>query len=923
MALLTTTVVMGPSSPSAQTRPSVEAGLAARLVALPDAAERQALLAQDPTRVNPDLLRALMTEALKQIDATEFGRAVVAYEITIELAEQLRNRINLAGALIGLGSIHGRQGNYPAASEKLRAGLAVAEAINDVERIDAALHNLGIVHRLQGDYDEALAYYDRVIALAERTDRAHVLGPTFNNVGIVHMLRGSYRAALEALHRSLTLKEAARDTAGLPSTLTNIGNVHVQLGHPELALDYYRRSLDVADEVGQQARRAGTLNAIGHAYAALGRHELALDYYRRALFRHDAAGQQAETATTLYNIGQAHAARGQVGAALDHHHRSLAIREAINDRPGTAESLVALGHLTLARGDPAAALELADRAARLAGETGNRESFWQGRLLAGRSRQARGAFSQAHDDYLDAIETIEVLRAEVGGAERERQRYFERKLEPYHRLAALLLARGRAADALGVAERARARVLFEVLREGPAERRRLTADERARERALEQRLSDLQARLWAAQSSTPRDGATIERLQGELRTARVQHGELRAALYAAHPGLKLQRGDIAAGSADAAAALLDDRRSALLEFLVADDATYLFVVVRSNTDARRADVRVESFRLDLPRDRLGALVDRFRRHLARRDLDFRPAAHELYDALLGPAEALLRDRSNLVIVPDGALWELPFQALRPRRGGYLIEHASVSYAPSIGVLRELRARRTRRASTDPPRLVAVGAPALPVASSRVPAGEARPFAPLPDAARQVRALARLYGPGNSLVLQGDAATEPALRAAATGTGVLHFATHGLLDNAGPMYSFLLLSGDQAGEAAADGRLEAWEIVELPLQVEAVVVAACETALGRIGPGEGMIGLSWAFFLAGSPRTVASLWKVDAASTTDLMLAFHRRFRDGLTRDTQRPGAADSLRQGALSLLRSERYGHPFYWAGFILVGDGS
>jgi len=106
-------------------------------------------------------------------------------------------------------------------------------------------------------------------------------------------------------------------------------------------------------------------------------------------------------------------------------------------------------------------------------------------------------------------------------------------------------------------------------------------------------------------------------------------------------------------------------------------------------------------------------------------------------------------------------------------------------------------------------------------------------------------------------------------------------------------------------------------------VEAVVVAACETALGRIGPGEGMIGLSWAFFLAGSPRTVASLWKVDAASTTDLMLAFHRRFRDGLTRDTQRPGAADSLRQGALSLLRSERYGHPFYWAGFILVGDGS
>ena len=516
-----------------------------------------------------------------------------------------------------------------------------------------------------------------------------------------------------------------------------------------------------------------------------------------------------------------------------------------------------------------------------------------------------------------------MLRADVSGAGRDRQRYFERKLEPYHRLVALLLARGQAADALSIAERARARVLFEVLREGPAERRLLTADERARERALEQRLSDLRSRLWAAQSSTPRDDSTIERLEGELGTARVQHGELRAALYAAHPALRLQRGDTAAGSADAAAGLLDDSRSALLEFLVADEATYLFVIVRSDTDPAPSGVRIATFRLDLPRDRLGALVDRFRRQLERRDLDFRQVAHDLYDAVLGPADALLRDRTNLVIVPDGKLWELPFQALRPRRGGYLIEHASVSYAPSIGVLRELRARRTRRPSTDPPKLVAFGAPALPVASPRTPSADVPLFAPLPDAARQVRALAQLYGPGHSVVLHGDAASERALRAATTDAAVLHFATHGLLDNSGPMYSFLLLSGHSAGDAAADGRLEAWEIVDLPLPVEAVVVAACETALGRIGPGEGMIGLSWAFFLAGSPRTVASLWKVDAASTTDLMIAFHRRFRDGLTRNVQRPEAADSLRAGALSLLRSERYGHPFYWAGFILVGDGS
>lgn len=912
-----------PRAQQATTSPPTTAELGRRLAALPTAAERQALLEQYPALLEVALVRSLIGDALRLIDATEYGKARVTYEVAIEIAERLGDRKNLASALIGIGSVHGRQGDYPVASEKLRAGLAVAEAIEDVERMDAALHNLGIVHRLQGDYEEALVYYGRVVALAEATGRAHTLGPTFNNIGIVHMQRGSYRAALDALHRSLKLKEDAGDTASLPSTLSNLGLVHVWQGHPELALDYYRRSLEVAEQVGQQVRRAGTLNNIGHAHATLGRGGRALDYYWQAFALHEAAGQKAEMATTLYNIGRTHAARGRMDEALDYHHRSLAIREAINDRPGLAETLVALGELALARDDPGAALDHATRAARLAGATGNRESFWLGRVLAGRSHQARGALAAAHDAYLDAIATIEALRADVAGAERDRQRYFERKLEPYHRLVALLLARGQPDGALAIAERARARVLLEVLREGPADRRLLTADERASERALERRFADLRSSLWAEESHPQPDAHVIERLQDEIRAARRAHGELRASLYAAHPTLRLKRGDTAAGSVDDAAALIGDSRTALLEFLVAEDATYLFVLFRPDTDEPSPAIRTVAYRLELPRDRLAGLVDRFRRQLETRDLDFQQAARELHDAVLGPAQAVLRSMTNLIIVPDGALWELPFQALRPGWGGYLIEHASVSYAPSIGVLRELRERHSRRTRTDPPRLLALGDPAHQ-ASDRGPRSSASPaFAPLPDAARQIRALSRLYGADRSVALLGPAASERALRTASADATVLHLATHGLLDNASPMYSFLLLSGDPAGDAEADGRLEAWEIVDLELPFEVVVVAACETALGRVAPGEGLIGLSWAFFLAGSPRTVASLWKVDAASTSDLMVAFHRRFREGLTRDVQRPGAAASLREGALSLLRSERYRHPFHWAGFIVVGDGS
>jgi len=112
-------------------------------------------------------------------------------------------------------------------------------------------------------------------------------------------------------------------------------------------------------------------------------------------------------------------------------------------------------------------------------------------------------------------------------------------------------------------------------------------------------------------------------------------------------------------------------------------------------------------------------------------------------------------------------------------------------------------------------------------------------------------------------------------------------------------------------------------MKLDLRPAITVLAACETARGRIGGGEGVIGLSWAFFLAGSPRTVVSLWNVDAASTTDLMVAFHRRVRAHLVQQHGRPAAAASLRAAALLLLQDPKYRHPFYWAGFVVLGDGS
>ena len=143
-------------------------------------------------------------------------------------------------------------------------------------------------------------------------------------------------------------------------------------------------------------------------------------------------------------------------------------------------------------------------------------------------------------------------------------------------------------------------------------------------------------------------------------------------------------------------------------------------------------------------------------------------------------------------------------------------------------------------------------------------------------------------------------------------------TPGVLNDAAPMYSHLMLA---PGDKNEDGLLEAWELMQLDLKAELAVLSACETARGRYGAGEGMIGLTWALFVAGVPTTVVSQWKVESASTRDLMVNFHRGLGSppglGKTKATK----TEALRQAALKVMNNPETTHPFYWAGFVLVGD--
>jgi len=190
--------------------------------------------------------------------------------------------------------------------------------------------------------------------------------------------------------------------------------------------------------------------------------------------------------------------------------------------------------------------------------------------------------------------------------------------------------------------------------------------------------------------------------------------------------------------------------------------------------------------------------------------------------------------------------------------------------------------------------------------------------PLPEAETEVVSVAKTFRSTASKVFIGREASEKSFKALAPTYPIIHLATHGVLDNRHPLYSHLLLTKTE-GDPENDGLLEAREIMNMSLRADLAVLSACETANGRISPGEGVMGMSWAFFVAGTRSMLVSQWKVNSSSTSELMVGFYKALEpDPNHIKTKKPNA---LREAALGLLKDRRYRHPFYWAGFVLVGS--
>ena len=791
---------------------------------------------------------------------------------------------------------------------------AVSEKIGDQAGIAGSWVNQGLVKHSQDEHEEAVAATLKALAIYEAAGNKRGMALAEENLGDQYRAIGDYRRAFDIAQKSLRLSEETNHRRGIMIALHGLAITYWQQNNAEQAFAHLEKALVIAQELEDTVAIAMIRTDTALQYRSFGQLDRALTIYQQLLKEMDGYGDRAGAAMVRDMIGRIYSEKQQYDEALKFHFAALDGLEAMKNRRGTVVTLNNIAAVYLAQKNFTEALKVAGETVSLSRQKGRKSDLSLSLTNIGYAQFGLNRLTEARQSFLEAVSIVEKLRSQAVGGVEARQRYFELGLPAHQGLLAVLIKENQPTEALNLAERGKARVLLDMLQQGRVRvNKAMTASEQAEEQRLKSELIRLNRKLAFTQPDK-QDAARVSEIETNLEKARLDYEGFQNSLYAAHPDLKAHRGEAPIINAQELADLLPNSSSALLEYVVTNETTYLFTITKASD---KSPVEIQTYTLPLKRAELAKQIESFREQLATRDLGFRTAAVKLYDLLLKPAEAQLRGKSQLVIAPDSNLWDLPFQALVNSNNRFVIESASITYAPSLTVLREMTKRRVNLTTNNPATLVAFG---NPQSSSETPVRRGSRLRshtsdPLPEAVEEVKALGRLYGASRSKIYIGNEAREDQVKKEAGRASILHFTTHGTLNNASPMYSHLTLAD---GGPNDDGLLEAWELMQLDLKAELVVLSACETARGRIGVGEGMIGFSWAMFIAGVPSIVVSQWKVESAGTRDLMVNFHR----SLISNKTKPNKAEALRQAALKLMRNPETSHPFYWAGFVLVGDG-
>jgi len=862
------------------------ADLAARIAnASPD--QRRALLDANPLLRTRALGMALAPLIVARIDQSHFPEAASLIDVVRDLNGELLDD-RLEAVTLGLESVMARRRidhDFDEARRLGEASLAVAERTHDPDVILEATNRLV---RTRTDVDHAdmtaLHLIERALELSDYVTEPARIALLATQAARNYDARAMYRDALVYSFMAQRFAAESENAAAQLSAELNLAGTYALRLDFDLAEPHYRAALHLARANGYIAVLISTLGDFAMMLRTQGRHDEATPFLDEAIQLARQRGDPEHQLAGLY-LSQANLAYGREDFSAAE--ESLARAEA---EPYRTQEDVDLHRTLLAY---VLAAEHRYREALAIAETLKWRTAAEAQALRGLGRHA-----DAERILREIIDSYGRVRTEVGPDARQQSMFAAGTHWAPLTLIDLLVDCGDTRGAFAEYERMKGQVLLETIaHSGQDAGGRLTPVERATLSTLNKRINEANRLLWAARTARKETAGE----EAALAQARLELEEFQSALYAADPSRRWFAAEEARGAAVPMPAMPG---GVIIAFAVMEVRTVAFII----TDGAPVSVAVIPAGRETLRRRIGELVE----NVESQGLRTAAKSRALYDLLIKPIESKIGDARLIGIIPDDVLWRLPFQALRSADGRFLAQRAAVFYAPSVHALRLALERSKERAIGSSARLFALANPyAGAAAKSRF-----RTLAPggsldeIPEAESEVRQIASLYGRNASRVYIGNAATETVVKSEAADFDVVHIATHGLLDDTAPMYSALLLGSTDTAE---DGLLEAREILDLRLHARVAVLSACETGRGRVTPGEGVIGMSWALFAAGCPTSVVSLWKAESAATQTLMVEFHRRMIRG-------ESPAIALRHAQMKLMRDPKTAHPMYWAPFVVVG---